>query len=246
MFRSASCSRRWVTVFCMSVLGALELTRCSSRTICATMSSILAGEIREGFVVADVRGTGPPGALRRRWSGRRGRRLRRGPSVTPPPATSAEATGAGAAAGAAAAGLGRARRRPVTAPDAVRRRAGGSLRSRNGRGLSAIRRGSSWGLQPQACSQPARGFSLRRRFSGRPSAAVSACGASSATAGASSRLPRHRRPGHSSADAVRGAGLQDRGFLGRCLVSHCRFSRGGRFLGQVCCCFVGFLTVCHR
>ena len=39
MFRSASCSRRWVTVFCMSVVGALELTRCSSRTICATTSS---------------------------------------------------------------------------------------------------------------------------------------------------------------------------------------------------------------
>ena len=54
MLRSASCSRRWVTVFCMSVVGALELTRCSSRTICATTSSILPGEVAQGFVIADA------------------------------------------------------------------------------------------------------------------------------------------------------------------------------------------------
>ncbi|BAS09188.1 hypothetical protein AHiyo4_26100 [Arthrobacter sp. Hiyo4] len=39
MFRSASCSRRCVTVFCISVLGALELMRCSRSRTCATMSS---------------------------------------------------------------------------------------------------------------------------------------------------------------------------------------------------------------
>jgi hypothetical protein len=201
---------------------------------------ILPGEVAQSLVIADVPGTGRPDAPRRRWSGRRGRRPQPGPSGQLRPATRKALPAPAGCGGGRTFAFGGRQTLPASA--------------RAGRG-AGVGRVMVPGWLPRLPAQPP-AVGWRRA----PRSGVGPAGAGGLGSGVllhSLRLRAFRR-----ASAVRISAVLPRripsseavlprpataspALHGLAASSDCAPSVSGA-AGHFGCCFVGFLTVCHR